>query len=212
MEMFQGWHALINFRLNKERESIMGLFYAASPKELLQIRNKIFLNFGLPALQKAGFQKSPFNSWFGKSDIGYTYELCRLSEKAELEIIIVHIVRGDRWIQISLNIFMPQPRLNSLQQLANVDGLKFHLPPNSVSNMRLRSDDIAGPPILNYNYMFRNHKIKSYHTKAGLEKRSEELGKIIERDLNGIDNFVKRWHELHSAITTTWDGVPINSK
>jgi hypothetical protein len=188
----------------------MGLFYTASPKELLQIRNKIFLDFGLPVLQKKGFKKSPFSTaWFGKNpDIGYSYELCRISN-GELEIISVHIVKGDVWIQISLNVFKIQPDLNSLEQLSNLDGLKFHLPPNSVSNMRLRSDDIAGPPILNYHYMFRNHKLKSYHTKAGLEKRSEELGKIIESDLNDIDNFIKRWHELHSPVATTWEGVPI---
>jgi hypothetical protein len=187
----------------------MGLFYSASEKELLQIRNNVFLKFGLPALEKAGFHQSPFTSWFGKSDIGYTYELCRLSEKAELEMITVHIVRGDTWIQISLNIFLPQPGLKSLEQLKGLSSLNFGLPPCNLSDMRLRSDDIKGPPILDYNYMFRNHKIKSYYTKSGLEKRAEELGKIIEKDLNNIDKFITRWHELHQPITTTWEGVPI---
>lgn len=189
----------------------MGLFYTASPKELLQLRNKIFLDFGVPALQKRGFKKSPFSTaWFGKSEnVGYSYELCRLSAQAELEIINVQIVRGDHWIQISLNIFKLQPQIDSIDQLTNIDGLKFHLPPNSVSDMRLHVDDIKGPPILDYNHMFRNHKIKSYHTRIGLEKRAEELGRIIESDLTNIDSFVKRWHEIHQPLTTTWEGTPV---
>ncbi len=189
----------------------MGLFYTASPKELLQIRNKIFLDFGLPALQKNGFQKSPFSTaWFGKSEnVGYSYELCRLVDRDKLEIISVHIVREDLWIQVSLNIFELQPHIDSLSQLANLDGLKFHLPPNSVSTMRLKSDDIKGPPILNYNFWFGQHKLGSYHTKAGLANRAEELGKIIESDLNNIDHFVKRWHEIHKPMLTTWEGAPV---
>lgn len=189
----------------------MGLFYSASSKELLQIRNKIFLDFGLPAIQKKGFKKSPFSTaWFGKNeDIGYSYELCRLNAGDELEIISVHIVKGDVWIQISLNIFKIQPHIDSLEQLTKIDGLKFHLPPSSVSNMRLKSDDITGPPILNYHYMFKNHKIRTYHTKAGLVKRAQELGKIIESDLSNIDYFIKRWHEIHKPIITSWEGAPI---
>jgi hypothetical protein len=189
----------------------MGLFYTASPKELLQIRNKIFLDFGLSALQKNGFQKSPFSTaWFGKSEnIGYSYELCRLADHDLLEIISVHIVRGESWIQVSLNIFKLQPHLDSLNQLTNLDGLKFNLPPNSVSAMRLKSDDTKGPPILNYNFWFGNHKLGSYHTKAGLSKRAEELGKIIETDLSNIDSFVKRWHEIHQPLTTSWEGAPM---
>lgn len=189
----------------------MGLLYTASPKELLQIRNKIFLDFGLTTLQKKGFQKSPFaTSWFGKSEnIGYSYELCRLVDHEELEIISVLVVRGDRWIQVSLNIFKLQPNLESLNQLANLDGIKFHIPPNSASALRLKSDEIKGPPILSYDYMFRNHKIKSYHTKAGLAKRTNELEKIIESDLNNIDYFVKRWHEIHKLLLTSWEGAAI---
>lgn len=189
----------------------MGLLYKASPKELLQIRNKIFLDIGLPILKKKGFQRSPFSTaWFGKSEnVGYSYELCRLSANTELEMITVHIVRGDGWIQISLNIFKLQPEINSIDQLVNFDGMKFHLPPNGISEMRLRIDDIKGPPILDYNHMFRNHKLKSYYTKSGLQKRAEELGKIIESDLSNIDSFVKRWHEIHQPLTTSWEGAPM---
>lgn len=191
----------------------MALFYTASPKELLQIRNKIFLDVGLPALQKNGFEKSPFSTaWFGKNeDVGYSYELCRLVGLDTFEIISVHIVRRDIWIQIFLNIFKIQPHLDSINQLRNLDGLKFHLPPNSASSMRLKSDDIVGPPILNRDYMFRNHKLKAYYTKPGLAKRADELEKIIARDLNNIEYFIKRWNEIHKPMVTTWEGTPIST-
>ena len=189
----------------------MGLFYRASQRELLDIRNKIFIDFGVPALKQQGFDKSPFSTaWFGKNaDIGYLYELCRLTNGNCLEMISVRIVKGDLAIQIFLNIFEIQPSLESLTQLAGIDGLKFHVPPNSISAMRLKSDDIKGPPILSYNYMFKGHKIKTYYTKIGLKKRASELALIIEADLVNIDYYVKRWHEIHNPMLTSWNGDPI---
>lgn len=191
----------------------MGLFYTASAKELLQIRNKIFLDFGLPALQKQGFQKSPFSTaWFGKDDLqGYSYELCRIDSGVYLQIISVLILRHSKRIKISLNIFRIEPSLDSLTQLKGLDGLKFHLMPNNKSEMELRMDDLKVPPILNYHFWFGQHKLGSYYTKSGLEKRAKELGKIIETDLNNIDNFVKRWHEIHKPLSTSWEGEPIDT-
>jgi hypothetical protein len=108
-----------------------------------------------------------------------------------------------------LNYFKLQPALDSIKQLEGLDGLQFHLPPNSMTEMRLKSDDIKGPPILSYNFMFRNHKIKSYYTKVGLAKRANQLGEIIEKDMNEIDSFVKRWYEIHKPLATSWEGIPI---
>jgi len=96
-----------------------------------------------------------------------------------------------------------------MAQLKGVDGLQFALPPNSISDMRLRCDDFKGPPLLNYHYMFRNHKIKSYLTKSGLTRSANDLSKIIGSDLTDIDYFVKRWHDLHQPATTTWEGHPV---
>ena len=36
------------------------MFYHATKKERLDDRNKIVINFGIPALQNNGFKKSPF--------------------------------------------------------------------------------------------------------------------------------------------------------
>jgi hypothetical protein len=89
--------------------------------------------------------------------------------KNELEMITVQIVKDDRNVLISLNIFTLQSHINSIEQLKGHSAINFGLPPCSISDMRLKSDDITGSPFLNYDYMFKNHKIKSYHTKAGLQ-------------------------------------------
>jgi len=185
----------------------MGLLYKVSPKELLEIRNKIFLNRGVPALNNNGFQKSPFSSsWFGRNNLkDFTYELCRLSTNSNLEYIIVHISRGDRWIKIFLNIFNLEPEIKFLEQLNGLDAIQFHLPPNSISQMRLRSDDYKGPPIF-YMLFDKEHKLGSYHSKSGLGKRIDEFGKLIEGDMNNIDSFIKRWHELQKPAKTNWEG------
>jgi hypothetical protein len=78
----------------------MGVFYKVSPKELLEIRNNIFLSKGLPTLVKNGFEKSPFSSsWFGRNNLrDFSYEFCRINEQSHLEIIEIYIDRGDSWI------------------------------------------------------------------------------------------------------------------
>jgi hypothetical protein len=183
----------------------MGIFYSLSDKELLEIRNKIFFKSGIETLKKNGFEKSPFStSWYGRNNLGdYTYELCRLSSNSFIEIVTTHISKGDSWIKIFLNIFQLTPEVKSLRQLDGVDGLQFHLPPNSVTKMRLRVDDFKGLPLFN----FVEHKIKSYNSKNGLQKRIEKLSKLIEKDLSNIDSFVQRWHEMHQPVVTNWNGV-----
>lgn len=182
----------------------MGIFYKVSDAKLVEIRNKIFRENGIPALEKNGFRRSPFStSWFGKDDIGgFTYEMCRLSENSRLEIIETIIARGDRWIQIYLNIFELHPQVTFLEQLKGVDGIQYGMPPNSLTAMRLRVDDFKGMPLFN----FVKHKLKSFRSESGLNKRAEALGKLIEKDLTNINSFIKRWHELHQPNSTDWSG------
>ena len=189
----------------------MGLIYKISDKELLKIRNKIFLEKGIPALEKNGFVQSPFSTaWFGKNNLGdYTYELCRRSKESYLEMIVTHISRGDRWIQVFLNIFELQPKLKSISELQGLNGVKYHIPPNSQTKMELRCDDIKVIPLLSYNFWFRRHKIRWYFTKAGFDKRIHQLEKRIEQDMTNIDSFVNRWHELHKPNVVDWEGNKI---
>ena len=127
----------------------MAIFYRASTKDTLEARNRVFLERGMPPLQECGFLKSPFlNPWFGRNNLGdYSYELCRLVRHSHLEIITVHISKGDSWIKIFLNIFILIPAVEEIAQLNQVDGIQFHLPPNSITKMLLRVDDISGPPL-----------------------------------------------------------------
>jgi hypothetical protein len=192
----------------------MGLFYKASSKEILEIRNKIFLESGVPSLTKNGFRKSPFSaSWYGRDNLkNFTYELCRLTVNSQLEIVEAEIIRGDRRINIILNIFELKPALESLEQLDGADGMQFKLPPNSTTEMELRMDDIKGIPLFDYHFMFRNHKLKRYYSRSGLKARIKELSKIIESDLSNIDYFVKRWKEMHQPMITTWEGHQVGEK
>lgn len=187
----------------------MALFYKVSDKELLTIKHKIFKEGGIPALEKNGFTKSPFSGiWFGEYDSnirGYSYELCRLSNQRYLEIISVDIVKGDKWIQIHLNIFELKPNINSLKELSGIDGMQFHLAPNNRTSMRLRIDDFKGMPLLR----FVEHKIGPYYTKNGFEQEVEKLRELIKKDMTNIDEFVKRWHELHTPLVTDWKGNKI---
>jgi hypothetical protein len=189
----------------------MGLFYKISDKELLKIRKQIFLDKGIPALKKNGFKQSPLSTaWFGKNNLGdYTFELCRRSKESYLEMIVTHISKGDRWIKIFLNIFKLSPVLKSMEQLNSVDGLQYHLPPNSITKMELRWDDIKGMPLLDYHFMFGGHKLRSFHTKAGFSQRVKELSNRIEKDMTNIDTFVNRWHELHEPNVVDWEGNKI---
>ncbi|MFD2247112.1 hypothetical protein [Pontibacter ruber] len=196
------------------KEERMGLFYKATTKELLEARNQIVLEIGIPLLEKKGFKKTPFStSWFGRDNLhGYIYELCRLTPESELQVIEIQIVRGDKWIKFILNIFKLNPNPESLDQLIGVDGLQYKLPPNSITEMHLGIDDIKGPPLFDYNFMFRKHKIGSFYTKSGLDKRIKQLRKIIEKDLDNIEHFVERWHEMHEPLVTTWEGHLIEGK
>lgn len=184
----------------------MGLFYKPSDKELLKIRNDLFVAHGIPALENNGFVKSPFSgSWFGRNNLrDYTYELCRIADDSTLEIIETHISKGDKWVKITLNIFMPHPKVSSIDELRGVDGLQYHLPPNSITRMRLRIDDYKGMPL----FRTKEHRLKSFYSEAGLKKSAEALSILLADDLDAIGSFVKRWHELHRPLVTDWGGVP----
>ncbi len=186
----------------------MGLFYKLSSKKLLEIRNEMFVKFGIPILKRRGFEEMPFQApWFGRNNLGdYTYELCRLNERQHLEIITTEISKGDLWIKIFLNIFELKPELNSLEQLKGLPIIQFYLPPNSLTEMRLRIHGIKVIPLFNT----VKHKIKSFYTKRGLERRVKNLQRLIESDLNDIDSFIKRWYELHKPMVTNWEGKKID--
>ena len=192
----------------------MGIFYSVTEKQVYEVRKKIFAEKGIPLLLNHGFEKSPFTgACFGKYNNRFQiYDFCRLTNDSMLQNITEHIIQGDKWIQISLNIFQLENTIKYLQQLINVDGIKFSLPPHSISNMRLHVDDYKGIPLLNYDSMFKNHKLNSYWTRWGLEKSVKKLENRIVVDLTNFEKYVFRWHKLYKPICTTIEGDIIGLK
>jgi hypothetical protein len=190
----------------------MKIFYKATAKEILDIRNKIVLETAIPLLKKNGFVRSPFSTaWNGRNNLkDFDYEFCRITGNSRLEIIGIYVARGEGWIKFFLNIFELDPKVEKVEQLEGVDGLQFDLPPNSITKMKLRSDDIKGPPLFSLRYM-HGHKLKRFYTKSGLTRNIKRLTRTIEGDLSNIDYFVRRWHELHQPLKTTWTGQQIKT-
>ncbi len=195
--------------LKEIKDHSMGLIYKVSDKELLGVRNEIFKSVGIPSLLKNGFELDPFNtSWHGQYDKnikGCIYQFSRLREQKYLERIEVFILNGEKWIQIYLNIFELQPKLGNLLQLNQFEGIKFGIAPNSSTKMRLRSDDYKGPPLF-YMLFLPEYKIGKFNTKKGFEIQIEKLKNLIKTDMEDIDSFVERWHELHKPNITDWEG------
>ncbi len=187
----------------------MGVFYKVSDKQLLKDRNELFKEVGIPGLKKNGFETAPFKtSWSGeyyKSIQGYSYQFARIKEKRFLEIMDVYILKGEPWIQIYLNVFELSPAIESVSLLKNNEGLSFGIPPNSTTRMRLRNDDYKGPPLF-YMLFLPEHKIGNYYNKSGYETEIKKLKKLIKSDMENIDDFVKRWYELHKPNITDWEG------
>ncbi|HMS68330.1 MAG: hypothetical protein WAT92_05710 [Saprospiraceae bacterium] len=187
----------------------MGFTYKASDKQSLKDRNELFNEVGVSSLEKKGFERAPFKtSWngeFDKSIKGYSYQLARIRESKFLEIIYVYILEGEPWIQIYLNVFELTPTISRVSLLKDMEGLSFGIPQNSITKMRLRSDDYKGPPIF-YMMFLPEHKIGRYFTKLGYEAELTELKKLLKSDMENIDDFVNRWHELHKPNVTDWEG------
>lgn len=187
----------------------MGVFYKISDKQLLKDRNDLFKEVGIPGLKKNAFETAPFKtSWNGeynKSIRGYSYQFARIKEKRFLETTNVYILKEERWIQIYLNVFELSPAIENVSLLKNNEGLSFGIPPNSTKRMRLRNDDYNGPPLV-YMLFLPEYKIGSYNSKSGYEAKIEKLKKLIKSDMENIDDFLKRWYELHQPNITDWEG------
>lgn len=187
--------------------SITNIIMAVSDKEILQIRNKLFLERGVPILAEQRFIKSPFKAdWYGRNNLGdFSYVHYRLAHGSNLEMVDTQISRGDKWEKIYLNIFQLHPHPASLHDLEGNSGTQFHLPPNSQSRMRLRIDDFKGMPLFN----FTSHKLKPFFGPKGLQRRALQLGALIAKDLTNLDYYINRWHQLHIPQITDWGGNPV---
>lgn len=188
----------------------MKLFYRASLKEMVNSRNKIFVENCLPILFEKGFVQSPFStSHFGNDMRDFTYDFIRINNSL-LETMQVQIVRGDKWIKFFLNVFDVQPKLTSTNEAEKIlkgkDGIQFVLPPNSLTEMQLVTDSFEGMPLLNYRWMFNDHSLKCYFTKKGFHRRMQQLSRLIEGDLKNLDWFISFWHKKYKPFVTSYEG------
>lgn len=175
------------------------------------IRKKIVLDKAIPALQRNGFDKSPFSGadfgWHGS--LGYFYELCRITEGSILETVTIELVKRDKWIKVFLNAFELNPVLKSLSELDGLDGIQFKLPPASTTQIRVHSDDIKGIPLLSCEFMGDLHKLKRSYTQRGQKSAIRKLESRIENDMTHIDFYFSRWYKLHQPLRTTWEGKTV---
>ena len=187
------------------------MFYSIKNSEILKIRNDIFLYNAVPYLKQNGFVESPFlDANFGKNNRQlYIYEMCRL-ENSNLEFLTTYISLRDRYIKIRLNIFQLSPIPKNISELENINGIKFYLPPNSQKEDRLDIDMLKTIPLFSYRFWFENYKLKSFHTKFGLNMAIRKLKYLIERDMKNINSFVEKWRQFHKPNITDWEGNIIN--
>jgi acyl carrier protein len=95
--------------------------------------------------------------------------------------------------------------VNSITQLLGLEGSPFAMTVKNKSKyMQLRLDEYKGPPI--FHMYSPEHKIGRFFTKSGYKTELRKLKKLIKADMENIDHFVERWHELHKPNQTDWNG------
>lgn len=176
-------------------------------KAILKARKGIFLEDALPILKSKGFVDTPFKtSNFGWCGFGYIYDMCRLREGKFLEFVSVRIPKGDKYIQIFINVFEITPHLISLLPLKEAECLKYFILPNSEKEMRLDSDFINGSPILSKEFWFGGLKLGHYFTKMGYNKQVDKLKKKVKVKVCDIDAYFEKWHGCHRPNLVKWNG------
>jgi hypothetical protein len=181
------------FRLTKEEK-----------EELFKVRNRIFLERGVPYLIENKFMKSPFSTaWYGKNNLGdYSYEFCRLTNDSKLEKLSAHISKDDLWVKIFLNIFKLTPRPKNLMEFKGCDGINYCLSPNNKQEMRLRSDHAKGLSILSDN----KYKLSKSFFHRNFESSMDDLGRVIANDMKNINQFIAIWHSHYKPNLVNWSG------
>lgn len=180
-----------------------------SEKEILKIRNDIFMQDVVPVLEKKGFVKSPFKTaCFGRTSSNniFIYEMCRLRKDSRLEFVITKISRYDRYIKIYINAFKLCPPIESVYSLKDYDSTNYEILPNSGREMWIDVDFIAGPPLFSKDFWFNCLKLKKNHTDKGRIKRIIELRNRAIAKANKIEYFFDKWYSKYCPYVTKWNG------
>ena len=169
------------------------MFYKkVTEKEILKIRNDIFIQDVVPVLEKKGFVKSPFKTaCFGRTSNNniFIYEMCRLRKDSRLEFVITKISRYDRYIKIYINAFKLCPTIESVYSLKDYDSTNYEILPNSGREMWIDVDFIVGPPLFSIDFWYNCLKLKNSYTTRGRIKQIEKLKKMTIAKVDKIETY-----------------------
>jgi hypothetical protein len=93
----------------------------------------------------------------------------------------VHINKEDSYVKLYLNIFDVGSAITGSKYIENKNALKLHLPPLSLTKMRLRSDDYRFLPIITP-FFYKEHKLGFYLSKKGFNNQVNKLCKLLRED------------------------------
>lgn len=156
-------------------------------KTMCRLRSRaqkdIILTTIVPELEKRGFQREPFPSWWGWNYCiqGYDYELIRIKGD-ELQNINIYTHFGHSYFQFVLTAFKLKPNINEISELAQYDSLLFYPEWNKASVQD----------------RFIKYKLKSFSSEKELEKRKDKLRRKFEKWLSNIDEIFDDWHKKHT--------------
>ena len=162
-------------------------------KTMLRLRSRaqkdIILTAVVPELERQGFEREPFPSWWGWNYCiqGYEYVLIRLKDE-ELQKFEISTYYGHSYFQINLSVYKLKPNISDISELAIYDGL-FDYP------------ECNKPSV---SESFIKYKLKSFSSENELEKKKIKLKRKFEKWLSNIDNEFIDWHKNHTpAIIDT---------
>lgn len=181
------------------------MLYKPTTKDILHARKEI-VEHVISIIKAQGFVLGPFSeSHCGKyQGFGYFYELGRL-HGSELQTISIDIIRDERWIQISLAIFKLDPVPTSIDDLKDVDCLKFC--PRMYKAEKVRID--LDLPASRWRLLFfsKEYKLKRIFSRRGLKKDIIRMEKMIAKDFMNINQKIVLWHKHHTPILVKWENT-----
>lgn len=166
-------------------------------KLLVKERCGLFEKYAVPMLHNQGFV-----SYYDKKNMGhdssgnYLYLLVRFKDEF-LECVTCHVIRGDRFLQIRLNIYKPNFNKEHFDLEKLSSALLFH-----PQIMRLRSRIDLHLREKKWNSIILNQKYYiSYHYFEWCARNDlERVGKLLIQDMENIDAFRDRWLLINKPI------------
>ena len=96
-----------------------------------------------------------------------------------------------------------------IKELKGSSGMQFCLPPNSLTQMRLREDGCG--KITLFKELFSPHyKLGGSLSFRRFKHKVGKLEKLILNDMRNIDRFITQWHSIYQTNSRDWNGNEIS--